>query len=74
MLAKILVGLVGTVLLGIGGFLYWDHQNCPSRQGCNRGSSCSNTIAPCCVQPLDEISTSASSEVLTVMPREVAEE
>ena len=71
MLSKILVGFVGVVLLGIGGFLYWDHQNCPSRQGCSRGNGCPNTIGPCCLDQ-EGISTSNSTEELSVMPREVS--
>jgi hypothetical protein len=72
MFSKILVGLTAVVLLGVGGFIYWDHHNCPSRQGCGNGSTCPNAVMPCCQMP-EEISTSTSTELLTVMPREVAE-
>jgi len=67
MFSKICVGLIGAVLLGVGGFIYWDYQSCPSRSSCSAGGSdCSNTVAPCCLMQ-DEV------EELTVMPREVAD-
>jgi hypothetical protein len=70
MFEKFLVGFAGVALLGIGGFIYWDHENCPQRQRCNRGNSGCNTVAPCCMEQ-QAISTSNSTEVLEVMPREV---
>lgn len=67
MFSKICVGLIGAVLLGVGGFICWDYQNGPSRNGCtNSGNGCSNTVAPCCLQQ-------GEVEELTIMPREVSE-
>lgn len=70
MFSKILVGVTGVALLGIGGFLYWDHQNCPSRQGCNQGTKCLTGVMPCCLQPADQITSSPPPEELMVMPRQ----
>lgn len=70
MFTKILVGFTALVLLGIGGFLYWDYHNCPFRNNCGSPGSACNGPSPCC-QHNEEISTSA--EQLAVMPREVDE-
>lgn len=71
MFSKILVGFAGITLLGIGGFFYWDHHNCPSR--CNRGSCSTPVVKSCCLQSTGTVSTSSEAEDLTVMPREVPE-
>jgi len=71
MFSKIIVGIAGLALLGVGGFLYWDHHNCPLRNSCGSRGNCQIAISPCCQQ--QEISTSTPVEELTIMPREVVD-
>ena len=86
MFGKLLVGIVAALVVGAGGFLYFESQTCPS----HIAASCPSSNQSCTVTTTGESESSccgtasraavccetsdlelASEEVLTVEPREV---